>query len=191
MKQKILILIFLVELFAIFQWLKCTNLLALFHYSAYDLQLRLIENIHNDQLAPLWEVRVFHNKLIGSFFDLIKNYIQFWDFSFLVSLISLAGVGGLGANFYYFFTTKKKTRGMWFLFFCVILSPFLEILQFHAIPFFLRLVFIVLPFIIWSLLGYWQLFKSHKVKTWVILLILILSVWYQVVAMPFISFCLS
>ena len=109
MKQKILLFfILLVQLYAVFQWTQCRDFIDQFHFSSFDLSLRLIDNIHNDKFVPIWEVRLFHNKVAGVAFDFFAQYLQFWNVSFLASFLSLAGVIGLAAQFYYFFSRKKK-----------------------------------------------------------------------------------
>ena len=108
-KIYILLIIFLaIQVFAIFQWNACRVFVDDFHFSSFDLELRLIEGIHNDVGVPLTEVRMFHNKVTGSLLDIFGHYLQFWNITFLAKFISLAGVVGVGAGLYYFFTKKKN-----------------------------------------------------------------------------------
>ena len=162
MKKKLLLIcILLVQLFAVYQSSTCGNFLGVLHFSSFDLQLRLIESIHNDVDSPLFIVRLFHNKLVGSIIDIFGNYLQFWNVLFLTNFISLAGVVGIAVQFYYFFI-RKKTKWLWTMFFFVLLTPFIEIMD-VALPFVLRLVILILPLLLWSLLGYWHLLKDKKI----------------------------
>src|SRR6185369_9234509 len=127
-KKLLLVIILAVQIFAIYRWTACADFSGSFHFSAFDLQLRLIESIHTDQNVPLWIVRAFHNKLIGVGFDWFASYLQFWSLTFLVGFISFTGMFGMGTQFYYFFARKKNLLG-WVLFAFVMLIPFVEVLN--------------------------------------------------------------
>ena len=189
MKRKIfLLLILCIELLTVFQLWSCVDFSGQFHYSTFDLQLRLIEDIHNDKSIPIWEVRLFHNKLIGNLFDFIKYYLQFWDISFLASFISLAGVVGLIAQFY-FFLSKSRNLWIWFLFLYLIFVPFIEIFKPGDFSFHTRLIFIAVPYLIWSMLGFLNLLKFKSVDIRFLGAIIILSLWYQLVFPDISLFC--
>lgn len=188
MRQKLLLLfITLSELFAYLVWLSCAQLSDRFHFSPFDLQLRLIERIHNDQYIPLWEIRAFHNKFTGSFFDVINSYVHFWDIPFLISIISLVGVVGVIIMFYSFFS-QKRTHLRITLFILLLITPFIELFHISSIPFFVRLSLIVGLLIIWSLLGYWQVIRKKNMGKYILFLIF-LSVWYQVALSTSYIFC--
>lgn len=186
MKKKYLLLLILlvVQLFAVIHWLPCRGFPDNFHFSSLDLELRIIEGIHSDQNVPLWMVRAFHNKLIGTTFDIFGAYLQFWNVSFLAGFISLAGIVGIGAQFYYFFA-QKRTIWLWLLFGAVLLMPFAEVLNLaKSLPFAIRLGLVSLPYLVWSMLGYWQFFREKKVNMKIIYAVLIISVWYLVAFLP-------
>ncbi len=189
MKQKILLIIILcVELFAFFQWTGCWNFTEPFHFSSSNLALHIIGDIHNDTNIPLWVIRVFHNKITGSLFDIITAYVSFWNISFLASFISFAGVLGLGAQFYAFFSQKRTIR-LWMLFAFVMLTPFVEIFLSEKLPFALRLFLLVVPYLWWSMLGSWYLLKNN-VNTKLIDGVIIVSLWYLLVLHLLPIFCL-
>lgn len=177
-KYLLLITIFLIQGFALVQWIGQTEIASQAHFSSFDLQLRLIENIHNDRTIPLWEVRLFHNKLIGSLFDIFGHYLQFWNLVFLSAFFSLAGVVGLGAGLYYFFSRKKHWI-LWLLFGYLLLVPFVEIFGSSTVSYNIRLILVAIPFLFWSLFGYWHVLQEKKIGWIWIVLLLLLSIWYQ------------
>ena len=179
MKNKLLLLIILLgELFTFYFWVPCAQVLDKFHFTTYDLQLRLIERIHYDQFVPLWETRIFHNKFAGALFDLIRSYVQFWDLAFLINTISIVGVVGVVVMFYHFFS-QKKNRPTIVLFTLLLLLPFVEIFHVTLIPPFIRVGIFILPLILWSLLGCWHLSEKKRGR-WLILILILVSLWYQV-----------
>jgi hypothetical protein len=183
-KTKFKILLFLligIECFVVLQWTQCTGFADHFHFSSFDLNLRLIESIHNDQGVPLWQVRLFHNKVTGAIFDVFAHYLQFWNLLFLTSLISLAGVIGLGVQFYYYFFKKKKALLSSLLLLTILLVPFVEIFYSQRIPFILRFMLLALPLVVWSVLGYRSLLMEKKINTKIIYVILLISFWYQLI----------
>ncbi|HZE87772.1 MAG TPA: hypothetical protein VE090_06260 [Methylomirabilota bacterium] len=190
MKQKILIfLILFIELFVLFQWIKCNNFVDSFHYSSFDLQLRLIDSIHLDKSIPIWEVRLFHNKFVGFVFDIFAEYLQFWNIAFLASFLSLIGAVGLAIQFYYFVSKKKKHVLLWIIFFAILVVPFIEILSSFTVPFTARLILIALPFVVWSTLGWWQLVKQKNINWKIIGIMLVVSLWYQIIFPNLTMFC--
>ena len=184
----IIILVIFVHVFVLLQWTRCTDFALPVHFSSFDLQLRLIEGIHNDVGVPLGEVRIFHNKVTGSLFDIFGQYIQFWNITFLARFVSLAGIVGLGAGFYYFFT-KKKNKVLWLGFGYLLGAPFIEIFGFTKLPYLFRLVLIAMPFVIWSVFGYWNLLQGKKLSVRGIVFLLIVSVWYFLALQPVLSMC--
>ena len=181
----LLLIILVVQIFAIFQWTACHDFSGSFHFSSFDLSLRLIDGIHSDHNVPLWLVRLFHNKIIGTALDIFAAYLQFWSLTFLAGFISLAGMFGMGAQFYYFFA-KKKTLLLWVLFAIVVLIPFGEVLNLvNRFSFTIRIALIALPYLVWSMLGYWKLMQTDRINTKMIDVLIIVSLWYTV-ALPFI-----
>lgn len=192
MKKKIILLlgiILFVQLFAVVQMGICPGFDDKVHYSAFDLELRIIEGIHGDKNIPLWMVRMFHNKLVGSGFDLVGAYLQFWKIGSLTQIISLAGVVGVAAGFYAFFSSKKKSLVLWLLLGYLLLAPLVEIFGFTKLPYLFRLSFIALPFLAWSLFGYWSLLQTKKLNLWLLIALLVVSVWYQTATAYFLRYC--
>jgi hypothetical protein len=191
MKKKIntyilLGVILAVQLFAVYQWIPCHGFADNFHFSSFDLGLRLIESIHTDQNTPLWMVRFFHNKADGTIFDIFGTYLQLWNLSFLAVFISFAGMLGLLCQFYYFLA-RKKTLLTWILFLLVVLIPFAEVFNIlRKFPFPIHLLLIALPYLIWSMLGYFHLLEEKKVRMWIIFGVLIASLWY-LLSIPYAS----
>lgn len=183
-----LILIFIIQVTALLPWFACSDFTIPVHFSSFDLGLRLIENIHNDVGVPLQEVRMYHNKVTGSLFDIFGHYIQFWNISFLAKFVSLAGVVGLVAGLSYFFT-KKKNWMLWSAFSYLLVVPFIEMFGFTKLPYLVRLVLVAMPFVIWSLFGYWNLLKEKKINVKWIVVLLLVSVWYQLALPGLEKFC--
>lgn len=181
----LLLIILLVQIYAVYQWTACHDFSGSFHFSSFDLSLRLIDSIHSDHNVPLWMVRLFHNKMIGTGFDIFAAYLQFWSLTFLAGFISLAGIFGMGVSFYYFFA-KKKTVLLWIIFLLVVLIPFGEVLNLvNRFPFTVRIALVALPYLLWSMLGYRKLLQTERINTKIIDLIIIASLWYTI-ALPFI-----
>lgn len=191
MKKKINLYILLgiilaVQLFAVLQWIPCPGFADNFHFSSLDLGLRLTESIHADQNTKLWMVRFFHNKADGIIFDIFGAYLQHWNLSFLSVFISFAGMLGLAAQFYYFFA-KKKTLLLWIFFTFVVLMPFVEVFNvFRNFPFPIHLLLVALPYLIWSMFGYFNFLQDKKVNMWIIFGVLIASLWF-LLAIPQVS----
>jgi hypothetical protein len=184
-----LLVIMSVQLFAVFQWSACHGFADNFHFSSLDLELRLIEGIHADQNTPLWMVRAFHNKLVGTAFDVFGAYLQFWNFSFLAGFISFTGILGVGAQFYYFFAGKKNLL-LWTAFILVLLMPLVAVLNLiRSFPSDIRLVLISLPYLIWSMLGYRRMLHEKKIHKKIIVVVLLLSVWYLLALQSVLSIC--
>lgn len=106
MKIVLLVIVLLVELLTIRFWLVCNKLADFFHFSFFDLTLRLDEAAHNDIGVPIFVVRTFHNKTLGTFVDVYKNFLHFWDILFLVNFISIVGVIGIFFAVWYLFQKK-------------------------------------------------------------------------------------
>jgi hypothetical protein len=193
MKKKlplfILLIVMLVQLFALWQWSACRGFADNFYFSSLDLELRLVEGIHTDQNIPLWVVRAFHNKVIGTIFDVFAAYLQFWNISFLAGFVSFAGILGIGAQFYYFFVGKKNLL-RWALFAVVLLLPLAEV--FHLLNGFsseTRVVLIALSYLFWSLLGYRKMLQEKKVNPKIIIAVVVVSFWYLLAFQPIASIC--
>jgi|SRR6185369_14330048 len=189
--MKIKLLLFLIvclELFAVFQWVNCRDFVGEFHYSQINLDLQLTGAIHNDREIPIWLVRVFHNKVVGAFFAVFDSYSKFWGALFLTSFLSFAGIVGLGAQFYSFFTNKKRFA-VWIAFLALLVSPLVEIFLFNYLPFAVRLTLIAFPFVAWSMLGFKFLLEKKKVNSKIVDLLIVVSLWYLLAFHPLATFC--
>lgn len=175
----LLFLIFLVQIFAVVQWALCGGFADPFRFSSFDLELRLIEGIHNDVGVSLLQVRGFHNKLIGSGFDVFGSYLRFWDPVFLTGLFSFAGFVGIILGWYYFLARKKHVF-TWVLFALVVLIPFVEMFSLlRSFPWPVRVVVLSLPYLFWSVFGYVRFLSEKKVGMRWIVLLLVVSLWYH------------
>ena len=189
MKRKMLIIIFLaVEIFASMHWLNCANFEG--KLSSYDLGLRLIADIHNDQGVLLWQTRIFHNKVLGTSTDIFNLYIKYWSLPFLISLISPIGTLGLFGGFYYWIQSKKKPLILWILLSYLFAAPFLEIFIIMQGAFPLRVMIVTLPYILWSLFGFYQWNKTEtKNKLMLFIVFSIISFSYILIIRQFPNFC--
>jgi hypothetical protein len=150
-------------------------------FSSLDLQLRLIENIHGDPSIPLWQVRLLHNKVVGIVFDIYDAYLRFWSTSFLFIWIGLVGLVGVFLQWYYFFCSKRN-KWLWLVCLAVVLTPFIEIFSLLSFSLPVRGVLLSLPFLVWSILGYWNFLSGNSRKRMYIVLVLtFVSLWATVV----------
>jgi len=162
MKRKIIIFtIAALELIFLGQWLSCARLADQFHFSPFDLSLRLIEAIHNDGGMSLFIVRLFHNKFLGTAIDIYNNYANYWDFAFLIQLFSFVGVFGFLCSIWYIFRGKLAGR-IWILFVVSLLMPIFEIILTPHMSFILRLVFLTGPLLVLSFMGWWKFLRKEN-----------------------------
>lgn len=177
-KQKLFIVsVFIVEIISILQWVRCQIFTA--HFSTLDLSLRLIESIHSDTGVSILETRIFHNKILYVLLDTFNIYLRYLNISFLTMFLSIAGVFGLSVGIYYFLRSKKKPLFSWILLVLLFLTPLLEGFNLLQTYFVIKLIILTIPFILWSLYGYYRLLEKPNKKIYgVIILLLVLSIWF-------------
>ena len=115
-------------------WLICQRFFDQFYYSSLDLQLRMIESIHAESGTPIFLVRFFHNKLVGSLLDGFRSYTLYFDFRFLTSLIGVTGLLFALVGVYHLLSEKKTKRSYVFLA-LIIIYPFFSIFFRSFIPY--------------------------------------------------------
>jgi hypothetical protein len=174
-------------LFPFVQWSQCARFTDRFHFSPFDLQLRLIESIHNDSGVPLVLVRFFHNKLIGTLLDIFAIYTRYWELSFLVNIVSFLGIFGFFAGIYYFQRKYSGNRILWFLLVVIFFMPFIEVLAHPKFGLSMKLFLYYLPLNILVLFGIWH-YVSCK-QYWVLrllslVILIVISLWWNMVMNP-------
>lgn len=192
MKRNVVILAFiLIEVFAVFNFARCGGFAH--HFSSFDLSLRLIADIHADRGISLIETRVFHNKILGALLDTFNLYLSYWSLTFLNNFLSPAGLLGLGAGFYYFIKSKKRSALSYLLFALVLIIPFVEIFEIlKSVNWVIGITVFALPYILFSIYG-WCFLTNKITRNKLILFIILsaLSICYSLVAAQLLSplFC--
>jgi hypothetical protein len=172
------ILVALIEMFAIKLWLSCNSFNEAFHFSAFDVKLKVEEQVRNDVGYGVEIVRFFHNKAIVGASELLNKYLFFWETNFQALFFSLVGIFGIWCGFWYIITSKQKRIYKWVIVSGLLLLPFIEIFSI-SLPFIARLVLLWLPYALFSLYGLWQFLKHTGIKGLIIVMLLLaLSVWY-------------
>lgn len=194
MKKKIfLIILVLMELLFLQQWTACVRFAEQFHFSPFDLSLRLIEGIHNDNNVPLFFVRLFHNKILGTVIDIYNDYAHYWDVVFLIQLLSLIGFFGLICGIWYIFQVKV---GKWarILLAISLFVPIIEIILPVHFSFMVQLGLFAAPLLALTFLG-WRYFLSveGKLRYGIFLSLELLSIlWlYGTLLQPNLTYCLK
>lgn len=172
MKILLLAIIVLVQVFVIKSWFLCHRFADFFHFSLFDLTLRLDEAAHNDEGVPILIVRAFHNKAVGTLLDVYKVFLHYWDALFLANFLSIVGIAGLLFAAWYFFQGKNAKRYILPVFLFLLALQFIEIFLRPDINFVIKVLGFFIPLQILSLFGWSQYVKRNKKMS--ILLILIL-----------------
>lgn len=171
-------------------WGGCNRFGDQFHFSYFDLTLRLQEGIHNDTDIPIFLVRLFHNKAAGTLLDIFRETIRFWDISFLISLLSFVGLFGYAYGIFKLYERKK----MLFLISAIFIFTFqlLEILGFLRFAFEIKILFLLFYFDSIALYGLSQFLKKNFIRITIPLILLALSLWW-IYVFPFnpLNFCLK
>ena len=193
MKLKYLIPIILVILFGYLLRgvLVCTNYNGNFHYSSVVDSFHLKQLIANEGSPSIILVRIFHNKLTVFLFDIFGRFIQFFDISYLIKILTLAGLFGL-LNFYYLLLSQKiKNKFIDFFGVLILMFPLLEIFQITKQNFPLKMILLIIPYQIASFIGTLFFIKRNKKLSYLIyFILLILSVgWIFVFKNDALSFC--
>ena len=198
-KFKTMIQYFLVTVFALLElvylwtWGICTHFQNRFHFSSLDLKLRINEAVGQDKGIPLFITRLFHNKIIGIYFDTFKYFIEYFDIRFITALLSLAGM----ISFFYgiFALFKSGDKRLTFLIFTLLfIVSFVEIFLNPPIPFNYKIVLLALPYQFISLYGIWKFSQTDKRPIYIvgILGLLILSIaWLILIQKDLTYYCVT
>lgn len=164
----------IIELFYLRNWLNCLRLSDNFYISKFDLQLRLFESISNDAGQNVILTRFFHNKATGAIFDLINSYLSFFNFKFLISLVSLLGISMFLYGLYLYFNNKKKSIWLTTLLIFLVTFPLIETIFRPNIDLTLKIIIFVIPISAFSLFGSFNFLKTKSYAHILIFIILLL-----------------
>lgn len=192
MSFRYVILIFLITLFGYLlkTHLSCANYNGNFHYSSHVVSFHLNELISGERQVPIFIVRLFHNKITIFLFDIFNRYIQFFNIFYLINIIGLAGLFGLFYFYFYFFAyTENRFIKIFAVF--ILLLPFLEIFQLTKQTFFLKMLYLILPYQTIALVGFFFFLKQNKRISYIIyFLLLLMSIgWIIVFQRESLNFC--
>lgn len=178
-KIVLLIIIAVVEFFAIKSWFACTRFADFFHFSLLDLSLRIDEASHNDVGIHIAVVRTFHNKALGAFVDSYKIFLHYWDILFLANFVSIVAVIGTLLAVWYLFQKNSQKRYVIALFLFLIIAQVTEIFLKPNINFVIKAFCLFIPLLIISLIGWNEFIKQNKKRCiWVILVLCFVSIWW-------------
>src|SRR6266567_446988 len=118
-----------IEFLTVKAWFLCKSFTDLFHLSSINITLQIEDYVHSEKGTPLFLTRLFTNKIIDTFLDLLRIYLQFWDIRFGASWFSLVGYFGIFAGFFYILSNKKKRLYHWAMLIIILLLPLIEILK--------------------------------------------------------------
>jgi hypothetical protein len=182
MISKILItLIFLIELGSVSLWIRCQKLADRFYLSNLDSQLKLDELVRNDVGYSTYTARFFHNKMLVYGGELINKYTQFWDIRFDVFFFSIIGYFGILYGFWHLLRKEKKTYKTWIIVALLLSLPFIEIGH-VSIPYWIRIIILLVPYYLFSLFGIWQFIKKHRrIGITLVTILILISIWYIIV----------
>ncbi len=195
MKRAIaIILLFITEVLFLRSWLLCRELKDFFYFSSQNIQLIIIDHIHNDIGIPILIVRMLHNKATVALVELIRHYLYFWDVRFLLPLISPLGVFALFVGLWYAirstFMPGKYKLGLLTFLLCI---PLIEMFFKPQQPFAIRLILLGTPYILLSIIGIWHFLATKRLIRYIIFVSLfLLSVWwYAVFQTKLLNFCVK
>lgn len=173
-------------------WFACSHLEDRFYFSRFDMQLRLDDVIHNDTGVPYFIIHLFHNKLIQTVIDVVKEYILFWDPVFLIQLLSFVGFFGFIYGLYKL-GIKKQRRKLFLIWFISISVIQLWILLPPPNPFLLTTGLIAVLCQAVAFYGLWQFTAQKKWYVYIVLLILIaVSVlWIFILPQNVYNYCIK
>lgn len=169
-----------VEFLTVRAWFICKSFADFFHLSSINITLQIEDYIHSEKGTSLLLTRLFSNKLIDTFLDLLRVYLQFWDVRFGASWFSPIGYFGIFSAFYYILSQKKKRLYHWAMLIIILLLPFIEVLLEPKFSIMLKSIYLWLPFSLFSLYGIYQ-FLTHgdkKTKSIVFFIIILISIWW-------------
>lgn len=180
MRKFLLIFLIVIELLYLRAWFTCDRLSQFYLFSYSSSLLDMKGELGPDKNLPLWLIRIFHNKPIDISLDIARNYIQFWDIRFLISVLSIIGVVGFLYGFYYFFQSIKKNSFVLVLIVILILFPFIETFFDPRIDFRLKIALLAFPYELFSLFGFWKFMKLSHHQLFIIMTFVLIdiSLWF-------------
>lgn len=182
----IIIITAIIEFLTVKAWFICKSFTDLFHLSSVNISLQIEDAVHSEKGTSLPLTRLFTNKIIDTFFDLLRIYLQFWDVRFDASWFSPIGYFGILSGFYYIATFKKKRWYHWSLLIVILLLPLIEIIKEPHLSIPLKTIYLWIPFILFSLYGIYQFLIHGKKRNRLIFifLLILLGVWW-IVFLPY------
>jgi len=159
-------------------WVNCKSFLDTIYFSAYDLELQIIDLIHKDASVPIFVARFFHNKVTQFALDVYKRYTHFLDIGFFASFITFVGIFGMLLGIWYYLNSKKKDKRIGLIILLSFVIPFIEVLFNPVLPFTFKVILIIIPFQVLSAYGHYQFIKKKRSKliTTVYLILIIISI---------------
>ena len=187
LKKILAVAVFTVELFAVSQWFLCKQLKDFIHLSSTNLTLYLNSLINNDSGVPLLIVRIFHNKIIGFLDIFVKYYLRFWDDRFLLNLLSIVGCFGIILGIWYLVSRNfNNKKYLWITLIFLLMLPLVEIVFEPHVNFIYKVIFLALPYQIFSIFGIWQFLKKDtgNLRVLLIICLIVVSIWWISVLQP-------
>lgn len=186
-------LLLLTELAFLRLWFVCKELRDFFYFSMQNIQLIIIDQIHNDVGIPLLLVRIFHNKGTVTVIELIRHYLYFWDIRFLLPFISPIGVFAVFAGFWYLLRSKMPAIQKTFFLIILLSIPLVEMILKPQLPFSARLILLSVPYVLLSVIGVWHfLSPKQPIRYGIFFVLLVLSLWwYFVFQNELLNFCVK
>jgi hypothetical protein len=186
----LIIFYFISAVYQMLRWLKCNNLYDSFHFSPLGYILRIEEYTHNDKETLILFVRMMHNKISVFIPEVFHSYVRLWDLNFLIALLTLLGLVGVGLGFWYTYTQKKK-KWLLVLTGVVLLVPFIEILFPQYLPFVVRVLMLWIPLQLLAVFGLYSFLSQKKLKGVVIIgsILLISILWMSILGEQLFSYC--
>ena len=181
MKKLLIFLLSIVNIVYLRYWLSCVDLNYVYHFSAYDLQLQVIDAIHTDT-SSIFVTRFFHNKISLFVLDVFKRYTHLLDIQLLICLISFAGFFGLLLGFWYYFNSKNKKIYITLSLLIFFLFPLLEVIFNFKIAFLIKILIFWIPLFIISSFGNWSFIRSKNTKIvfFIYLILIVLSILWLI-----------
>lgn len=171
MKLLFLTLVLIVEIISFSHWLPCHNFYDMYYFSGHDNSFQIDDAIHNDVGMPFWIIHLYHNKVTVSMFSILKNFILYWDFQFLINVLSFIGLFGILCAIFIIIDTKHNTRFIKLYLIILLFLPLIEIFKLIHIKFNIRLLVF---FILLSGLSLWGFYKFlSKKRTGIIYFLLL------------------
>ena len=181
-KQLTICLVFFVELIAVGQWLSCRYFKDFIHFSSVKTALFTEGLINNDSGIPIFIVRFFHNKVVANINAISENYLRFWDIRFALNLFSVIGSFGIILGIWYLFAGNiKKRKYLRILLAYMLTVPLVEIISGNHIDYIYKIIFIAIPFQIFSFFGVWEFISPNNnwLRISIVVGLSLVSLWWM------------